>query len=182
MNEINPIFVVSAIFLLSLLGAFVLFKFLKAYARIRRKGYQAGGALAGFLLIYGALYTSYDRIENARIEEAKLERQANEQRDATLNSQSWSITGTVVRGDTTVHNGIVVRLIPPVPATSSDLSGNFRLDNVHLKSPDAYPEIYVESQSYYPISYGLNRDNAVTDNVNQTIKLKDTIKLDRVKQ
>lgn len=175
MQSISPIFVVAIIFLLSLLGAFVLFKFLKSYAKIQRKGYQAGGALAGFLLIYAALYSSYDRIEQARIAEARTER------EAALDAQLWTISGTVMRSDTTVHDGIVVRLVPPVPTTASDLGGHFRLENVRLKKGAALPEINVESPSYFPMPFVLNPENSVSDSGRLTLKIKDTIKLDRVR-
>ena len=68
--EQNLLVVVSVIFALSLVGAFVLFKFLKSAAIIKRPGYQAGGALAGFLLIFGALYVSYSELEANAAERA----------------------------------------------------------------------------------------------------------------
>lgn len=175
MESINPIFVVSIIFLLSLSGAFVLFKLLKSYARIQRKGYQAGGALAGFLLIYAALYSSYDRIEQARIVEARTER------EEALGTQDWSITGTVLRSDTTVHDGIVVTYQPPAPMAVSDARGYFRLDHIPLKKGAPLPELKIESNAYYPLPVVLDPENAVRDSSRKTIKLKDTIALDRVR-
>ena len=56
---------VSIFFLLSLIGAVVLFKFLRSAALIKNSKYQAGGAVAGFLLIYGALFGSYSRLVEA---------------------------------------------------------------------------------------------------------------------
>lgn len=53
---------ISAFFLLSLLGAYVLFKYLKSEAQVSSRWYQAGGALAGFVIIYGLLYGSYYQI------------------------------------------------------------------------------------------------------------------------
>ncbi len=53
---------VSIFFLMSLIGAVVLFRFLRSTALIKSKGYQAGGAVAGFLLIYSALFGSYARL------------------------------------------------------------------------------------------------------------------------
>ena len=57
--------VISVIFVLGLGGAVVLFKFFKSSAIITSKKYQAGGAIAGFIIIYGLLYTSYLRIEKS---------------------------------------------------------------------------------------------------------------------
>jgi hypothetical protein len=175
MQAINPIYVVAIIFLLSLTGAYVLFKFLKSYARIQRKDYQAGGALAGFLLIYAALYSSFDRIEQARITEARSAR------EAAQSAQSWTIEGRAMRSDTTVHDGIVVTYQPPEPMAVSDKGGNFRLDHIPLKKGDPLPELKFESESYFPMPLVLDPVNSVTDSSRMTIKLKDTIKLDRVR-
>ncbi|MCU1260617.1 MAG: hypothetical protein JWO80_3502 [Bryobacterales bacterium] len=56
--------VVTILFTLSLLGAWILFKVLKSKAIITKPEYQVGGAAAGFLLIYAALYQSYTGLAN----------------------------------------------------------------------------------------------------------------------
>jgi hypothetical protein len=66
----DPILIiVSILFVLSLLGATVLFKFFKSSAIIKNKKYQAGGAIAGFILIFGVLYTTYANIEAKKYED-----------------------------------------------------------------------------------------------------------------
>lgn len=47
----DPVVVYVIIFLLSLLAAIVLFKVLVSRATIKKKGWSAGGAIAGFLII-----------------------------------------------------------------------------------------------------------------------------------
>ena len=59
----STVAVVAAVFALSLLGAVVLFHFFKSSALIKQKTYQAGGAVAGFIVIYGLLFASYHQIE-----------------------------------------------------------------------------------------------------------------------
>ncbi len=54
--------IVAVFFLLSLAGAYVLFKVLKSSAVIERPGYQAGGALAGFLLIFASLALTHQKL------------------------------------------------------------------------------------------------------------------------
>jgi hypothetical protein len=58
------VFILSIIFSLSLIAAIVLFKVLKSTAIVKKAGYQAGGALAGFIIIYGSLYQSYSTLCN----------------------------------------------------------------------------------------------------------------------
>ncbi len=59
----STLFVISTIFVLSLLGAVVLFKFFESRAIVKTKKYQAGGAIAGFIILYSILYISYANIE-----------------------------------------------------------------------------------------------------------------------
>jgi hypothetical protein len=60
----NPLIVITLLFLLSFTAAVVLFAFFKSTAVIRSTKYQAGGAIAGFMLVYGILYPSYQRVAN----------------------------------------------------------------------------------------------------------------------
>ena len=57
--------VVATLFTCSLVAAFVLFKILQSTAAIEKKEYQVGGAAAGFLVIYAALYGSYAQLQKA---------------------------------------------------------------------------------------------------------------------
>jgi hypothetical protein len=56
-------YVIGLFFLLSLVGAVVLFRFFKSMAVIQRKTYQAGGAVAGFVIIFSLLFSAYDWLE-----------------------------------------------------------------------------------------------------------------------
>jgi len=65
----NTLVVLTLIFSLSLIAAIVLFKILKSTALVKKTGYQAGGALAGFIIIYTTLYYSYTSISGGIPEE-----------------------------------------------------------------------------------------------------------------
>lgn len=65
----NTLVVLTLIFSLSLIAAIVLFKILKSTALVKKAGYQAGGALAGFIIIYTTLYYSYTSISGGIPEE-----------------------------------------------------------------------------------------------------------------
>ena len=97
------LWVVVVLFTLSLAAAWVLFRILKSTAAIARKEYQLGGAAAGFLVIYSALYYSYDAL-------AKLEVQSYRQRLAGC-EQELPIRGTVVPP---VRNATVVLAVKTV--------------------------------------------------------------------
>lgn len=62
MDSMEPLWVISMIFCLSLLGAWVLFRLLGATAVVKTAKYKAGGAAAGFVIVYGTLYGSYYQI------------------------------------------------------------------------------------------------------------------------
>ena len=100
----------SVIFCLSLGGSVVLFKFLKSSATIKKPTFQAGGALAGFILIYWLLYSSF----NSWYEPPPTK---------------WTIRGQVTKEEAVYHDGITVRYVPP-SEDESDKEGYFRLENV----------------------------------------------------
>lgn len=58
----NPLVVVPILFALSLLASVILFKFFKSTAVVRSTKYQAGGAIAGFIIVYGILHMSFYKI------------------------------------------------------------------------------------------------------------------------
>lgn len=64
-NFVNfNLLLIASFFFLSLVGAVVLFKFFKSTAAVQSKQYQAGGAIAGFIIIFMLLTFSYERIKN----------------------------------------------------------------------------------------------------------------------
>jgi hypothetical protein len=74
-----------AFFLLSLGAAWVLFKFLSSTAAITKKEYQLGGAAAGFLILFSALYASYYHLAGlqlkayqAQLTDCQTQREFNE--------------------------------------------------------------------------------------------------------
>jgi len=64
----NPMVEVSILFGLSLLAAFILFKYLKNTANVKLPIGQFGGAAAGFIGVYFMLYSSYNSLEKIKSE------------------------------------------------------------------------------------------------------------------
>jgi len=137
---VNLLFPLSVIFILSLGGSFVLFKFLKSSATVKKPTFQAGGALAGFIIIYGLLFTTFNSWYQCRPDE-------------------WSIKGVVNLEGASIHDGISVKYIPPSPTTYSERSGNFRLENVKIFPEEGLPEIqfFIESDNYLPQLIEMNK-------------------------
>ncbi len=167
-QEVFFVVTVAVIFILSLAGAFVLFKFLKSSALIKSPSYQAGGALAGFLLIYGALYYSLDHLL------------ANV---AAWKPIPWTISGTAQLEAVTKHDGIAVKYIPPEPTTYTNVGGLFRLDNVRVIKSEGFPDLLIEKEGYYPIPYHIDEKSAEIDENRKKITLKEgAIKLSKIKE
>jgi len=100
----------SVIFCLSLIGAIVLFKYLKSHAKIERKTWQASGALAGFILIYWLLTSTFNGWYQPPPE-------------------CWTITGMVTVKGWDHYSGITVKYIPALQHYT-DESGYFEIKNL----------------------------------------------------
>ena len=71
-------------FLVSLLAAYLLFKFLHSTAGIESHAYKAGGALAGFVIVYGVLFGSYYKIVKMDLESLQAKYDKLEESNAQL--------------------------------------------------------------------------------------------------
>jgi hypothetical protein len=100
-----PLVVISVLFGLSLLAAWVLFRVLQSTAAVKNKDYQLGGAAAGFVVILSLSSFTYIRVANntkqAQIDEltSQLTKETAEAKKAkaSLAAQSSQVTysGTV---------------------------------------------------------------------------------------
>jgi hypothetical protein len=163
----------SVIFTLSLVGSIVLFRFLKSSATIKKRTYQAGGAIAGFILIYGLLYTSFNSWYKNEIEEK-------------WKSEQWTIKGTVLMRDDCKHEGIAVRHIPDAPSAESRSNGEFRMEGVEIfpgKLPNGLPALEFDSgrDEFHGIILELNKDNVEINREKKQVILKNEITLEKIK-
>jgi len=128
---VNSALAVAIIFALSLLGAVVLFRFFKSSAIIKKKAYQAGGAVAGFAIVYSLLFGSYYQIE--RLEKQKLEAaiQALEEKVKKLDID---VVSGVVAPD---NQPVKVRLVIDAVEPDSDGKFKFKVPRILLESPTA---------------------------------------------
>lgn len=150
-----PLIAVSVIFGLSLGGAYVLFQTLKATAVMKTVRGQAGGALAGFLMVFSALGGTYFKLLPAaedlgalRAENARLEARLQELERAT-DAQTWTLVGEVRRADVPSAAGVEVLVMPPNPRLLVDGHGNFRFESLEVVN-GIWPELHVSADGYYP--------------------------------
>ena len=114
----NPVWALAILVGLSLGASVVLFKLLKSSAVVQTAKYQAGGALAGFVIIFSSLYFCYDRIE------------------ATHHQHLPEII------DGTIEPGMRAEDLPALPVSLSvstnnpDSNGNFRLETPCTIDPE----------------------------------------------
>lgn len=127
-----PLLTVSTLFGLSLLAAVVLFRFLRSAALVKTTSYRAGGALAGFVIVYAAAFASVSKLEQAnqntavadlQRQVARLNHELDSQR-ADLERASQQLKQTTVAGTVDPDKGpIRVRLV--LDDQTPDSSGRF---------------------------------------------------------
>jgi len=141
-----PLLVISVLFALSLLAAWVLFKYLQSTAAVNKPGYQIGGAAAGFVIIFGALSLTYMKVDNSKNQDninalkSQLDSANAElaKGKACLADQYSEVTfaGTVTPS---VQDANVVLGVSEVPLQQD---GKFAIKVHHVK-PSDLPYIYV---------------------------------------
>ena len=121
----NDLMVISALFACSLVAALVLFKLLQSTALIQKKEYQVGGAAAGFLLIYSALYGSYYQLQSGK---ADLQRHLKEAQQGMAGCKAQIPPKVTIQGivDPPIKDALVVL---GGDREATDDSGRFTLTN-----------------------------------------------------
>jgi hypothetical protein len=141
-----PLFVISVLFGLSLLAAWVLFKLLQSTASVSKPQYQLGGAAAGFVVILTLLSVTYMQVDDKNKQDT-ITKLTTERDDAIaeaakgkacLAEQSAEVTysGTVTPS---VQDANVVLGVSEVELQQN---GKFAIKAHHVK-PSDLPYIYV---------------------------------------
>ncbi len=141
-----PLFVISVLFGLSLLAAWVLFKVLQSTATVSKPEYQLGGAAAGFVVILTLLSVTYIQVDNKKKQDnvTKLTTERDQaiaeaaKANACLAEQSAEVTysGTVTPA---LQDANVVLGVSEVQLQQN---GKFAIKAHHVK-PSDLPYIYV---------------------------------------
>ncbi len=135
-----PFVIVAGLFTLSLVSAIVLFKFLKSTALIKNQSYQAGGAIAGFIIVYGMLHWSYTQTAGYTDTIASLTKQVQDFQQST---RAMTVTGTVTPSTSDTQVLIAAWEAP------TDMSGAFSLKAPCLGGSDQAKLVIVQQGRYY---------------------------------
>ena len=155
--------VISILFGLSLLAAWILFKVLQSTAAVKRSDYQLGGAVAGFVVILSLLSVTYMQVDNRRHSDqlarltadlVEAKNRAAEGRQCLVDDQKEIVfSGTV---SPSVDGANVVLGISAVQLQSD---GKFAIKVRHVKPTDL-PSIYViGAASHAPYAQVLEHDD-----------------------
>jgi hypothetical protein len=133
---------VAVFFLLSLGGAWVLFKWLSSTAGITRKDYQLGGAAAGCVILFSVMYGAYNHLVGLKLGDLQAQLNACKgQRDA--DERQLHIMGTVAPPPKRATLVLVAKAIP-LPD-----SGRFDLIAKGIDFKNAPPSFYVMDATHF---------------------------------
>lgn len=126
----DSLVVVAAIFFMSLVGAYILFAILKSVAQISNKAYQAGGALAGFIILYLTMFQSYQSLHHIEVTEKEL-------KVAKKSLEKNEINGTII------PNSQTAKIVIATQQTDADDNGKFKLLAKCISPEDDDVKVYV---------------------------------------
>lgn len=178
----HPLVAVAVFFVLSLGGAYVLFRTLKATAVMKTVRGQAGGALAGFLMIFAALGGTYlkllpttEELRALSAQNAALEARLEEIREQT-ETAVWSLVGEVRLTGGEDASGVEVVVMPPNPRKLLEGHGDFRFDNLKMVQ-GIWPELHVSADGYYPETLILSDDDLEVFEDRHLVRLREPVML-----
>jgi hypothetical protein len=140
-----PLFVISVLFGLSLLAAWVLFNILKSTATVSKPEYQLGGAAAGFVVILTLLGGIYMKVNDTTAQEAI--RTLTAQRDEAVADAKKGSACLAEQAAEVTFSGVVTPSLPDanvvlgVSEVQLQQDGRFAI-KAHVKPADL-PYIYV---------------------------------------
>jgi hypothetical protein len=142
-----PLVIISVLFGLSLLAAYVLFKVLKSTATVTKPEYQLGGAAAGFVVILTLLSVTYIQVDNK-----KQQDNINDLRRKLDDAQSNAAKGKQCLDEQAaaevVYSGTVTpaiqnaNIVLGVSSVQLQPDGKFAIKG-HSVKPTDFPYIYV---------------------------------------
>jgi hypothetical protein len=142
-----PLNIVAGLFAFSLLAAVVLFRFLKSTALIKNKDYQAGGSIAGFIIVYGMLHWSYTQTagytQTIAAQKATIDQQNQTLAKLKKFTDELTVSGTVspITDDTLV--------MISAWESPADSSGTFNVKAPCLLGSDQAQLVIIQQGHYY---------------------------------
>ncbi len=155
---------VSCFFCLSLVGAVVLFKFFQNTAVVKTKQVQAGGAIAGFIIIFMLLTYCYEKIKNDTEEKLRADLKSVQQE---LEEAKQKLAPDIINGVIVPYENDAT-IVLAVQQTDPDMQGKFKFSapcvdpdsnnvKLYLISPTKFRSLLIDSkQSMKNISFPSN--------------------------
>lgn len=150
-----PLVIITTLFGLSLLAAWILFKFLQSSAGVSKPEYQLGGAVAGFVIILSLLSVTYIQIDNRKSldRNADLQKQVDEANAKLADARQKATDGNACLAREATENvfagsvspsqtGVLVVLGAGYAQPQPD--GTFLIKSKHVSASDN-PSFYVIS-------------------------------------
>jgi hypothetical protein len=192
MEQYEPMIACIVFFFLSLTGAYVLFKKLKSTGSMNTPGRSLGGAIVGFVVIFGLLFYAYDAlrgsVSNSTYQKAiknseetvKKYEQAISQLKEELKPQEWTITGHIEIENPSPSDKIDVRYQPPSPKLEIiPQAHRFYLYRVKMVPIIGWPKFQffsiIFSSSIIPEDFEIDPKNDKIDEKEKVVTLKSPI-------
>lgn len=156
----NPLVAVPVLFGLSMLAAIFLFRFFQATAVITTKEYQLGGSIAGFVVVYMILNSSYNTLSGEKkkldYKDQQIAQMAQELKDLRAYSAAHDVEGVV--NPYSDHTKVVLA----VTETDLPINRQFRLQAPCLDPKTEKLVLYVlQEGKVYP--YEIPREQQLSD-------------------
>lgn len=161
----QPLVMLLADFVLSLLATWILFRFLKSNASIIQPKWRAGGAIAGFILIFGMSFSFSDSWLSKYI----------------YTTQRFNVSGTVMLDKGYMHDGTTVEEMPPATHALSENDGNYTLQGIRYDARNI-TEVTVafRREGFIPVKQTFVEGHFTIDYEKLRIIIRDTMRLKRI--
>ena len=161
----HPLVILLADFVMSLLATWVLFRFLKSSTTIIKPKWRAGGAIAGFIVIFGMSFTFSDAWLDKYI----------------YASRRFNISGTVVLDQGYFHDGTTVEEMPPAAYVLTSKDGSYTLPGIRYDEKDiSEVTVAFQHENFIPVKHTFGAGEFTVNWERLLISIKDTIKLRKV--
>ena len=161
----HPLVILMTDFVMSLLATWVLFRFLKSSTTIIKPKWRAGGAIAGFIVIFSMSFTFSDAWLDKYI----------------YATRRFNISGTVVLDQGFYHDGTTVEEMPPAAYVLSAKDGSYILPGIRYDAKKiSEVTVAFQHENYIPLKHTFNSADFNVDWNQLRISITDTIRLRRI--
>jgi len=123
----------------------VLFKFFENTAMVKSKQFQAGGAIAGFIIIFILLTNAYAKLKNDTVEKLKEELETARMEIERANHK---LTPACIDGVITPYEKDA-KIVLAVQQTDADMTGRFKFSAICVDPDNDDVKLYLISPTNY---------------------------------